>query len=87
MKKIYKVLEVELELKDGDSVIFLPEELQIDHEEFSVHAFYVKEQNKILYKKRISIENGIVSKDSFIQWNEAIRKLTQHYNSQIILKR
>jgi hypothetical protein len=86
-EKIYKVLEVELELKDGDSVIFLPEKLQIDHEEFSVHAFYVKEQNRILYKKRISIEKGIVSKDSFIEWNEAIRKLTQHYNSQIILKR
>lgn len=86
-EKIHKVLEVELELKDGDSVIFLPEKLQIDHNEFSVHAVYVKEQNRIIYKKRISIENGIISKDSFIQWNEAIRKLTEHYDSQIILKR
>ncbi|GAL84830.1 hypothetical protein MYP_2058 [Sporocytophaga myxococcoides] len=84
---IYKVLEVELELKDGDSVLFLPEQLKIEHEEFSVHAFYVKEPNRILYKKRIVIENGVISKDSFIQWNEAIRKLTQHYGSQIILKR
>lgn len=86
-EKIHKVLEVELELKDGDSVVFLPERLQIDQKEFSVHAFYVKEQNRILYKKQISIENGIISKDSFILWNEAIRKLTEHYDSQIILKR
>ncbi len=86
-EKIHKVLEVELELIDGDSVVFLPEKLQIDHKEFSVYAAYVRDQNRILYNKRISIDNGIISKDSFNQWNEAIRKLTQHYDSQIILKR
>lgn len=86
-EKIYKKINIELETPVGYTVAELPENLEIKDSNFSFKITYSQAGNKIIYNKEISIENGIVKKSNFEQWNSAIKKLTKAYESQITLKK
>jgi len=86
-EKIFKVLEVELELREVDSVIFLPEKFDVRGKDFSIYASYREEPGKIIYRREISIDKGIIQREAFTHWNDTIRKLSFYYGSPVILKR
>jgi hypothetical protein len=48
---------------------------------------YTQSDNKIIYTKELNIPDGIIRKQSFPRWNEAVKKLAQAYENQIILKK
>jgi hypothetical protein len=41
--------------------------------------------NKIVYTKILSIDNAIITRADFPDWNETIKKLKKAYGDQVIL--
>jgi hypothetical protein len=86
-EKVYKRAAIELNIPEGYTVSNLPENINISDPEFSFIINYKQEGNKIIYTKELNIPQGIVRKNSFPQWNDAIKKLNKAYEDQIILKK
>jgi hypothetical protein len=86
-EKIYKKINVELEVPQGFTVGSLPESLEIRNPEFSFVIDYKVKDNKVCLNKEIIIEKGIIKKENFSIWNEAIKKLTKAYENQVTLKK
>jgi hypothetical protein len=86
-EKIYRRSAVELNIPAGYTVSNLPENVTIADKDFAFNISYKQVGSKILYTKELSIPQGIIKKNSFPQWNEAVKKLNKAYEDQIILKK
>jgi hypothetical protein len=40
-----------------------------------------------VYTKELIIPEGVIKKQSFLRWNDAVKKLAQAYENQIVLKK
>lgn len=86
-EKIYKKINVELEIPEGYVLGQLPENLDIHESNFSFKCNYSMNGNKITYSKELSVDSGIIDKADFVKWNSAVKKLAKAYENQIILKK
>ncbi len=86
-ERIHKTTSIELTIPNGYAVSHLPEMLSVSDSEFSFIIQYKQEGDKIFYTKELSIPDGIIKKKSFAKWNAAVKKLTQAYENQIVLKK
>jgi hypothetical protein len=86
-EKIHKKTSIELIIPQGYTVSHLPEKVDVSDPEFSFAMHYTQSDNKIIYTKELNIPDGIIRKQSFPRWNEAVKKLAQAYENQIILKK
>lgn len=86
-ERIHKTTSVELTVPEGYSVSALPEAVSITDPEFSFNLSYRQDGNKIFYTKTLSIPDGIIKRKSFVRWNAAVKKLSEAYESQIVLKK
>jgi transglutaminase-like putative cysteine protease len=86
-ERIYKKTSIELAIPAGFTVSHLPEKVDINDPEFSFSMQYAQVGSKIIYTKEISIPDGIIKKKSFPRWNDAIKKLAEGYENQLILKK
>lgn len=86
-EKIYKKINIELEIPENYKVTQLPENLNVSENDFSFNISYSQTGNKIIYNKEISVEKGIIQKANFGKWNAGIKKLTSAYENQITLKK
>jgi hypothetical protein len=86
-EKIYRKSAVELNIPTGYTVSNLPDDVSISDKDFTFNISYKQVGSKILYTKELSIPQGIIQKNSFPQWNEAVKKLNKAYEDQIILKK
>lgn len=83
--KIMMHHETVLDIPASYKVEYLPAEVTAENDHFSFHISYRKVNNAIHYVKKISIEEGIIKKEDFEQWNAMIEKAHEIYNDQIIL--
>lgn len=86
-EKIYKKYTIELDVPPGYNVTTIPENLTIAEPDFTFNISYTKSGNKIIYKKEISVNTGFIPKTHFEKWNESVKKLTQSYENQVVLKK
>ncbi|HRH67296.1 MAG TPA: transglutaminase domain-containing protein [Bacteroidia bacterium] len=86
-EKIYKTLNMEIETPAGYAVSSIPENLAITEPDFTFNITYSKSGNKVIYKKEISVNTGMIEKSHFENWNNAIKKLNKAYENQIVLKK
>lgn len=86
-EKIYKKMNIDLEVPSGYTVSQLPEDLEIKEKDFSFKFHYSMNGNKISYSKELCVDKGIIEKADFAKWNNAIKKLSKAYENQIILKK
>ncbi len=86
-RKINSRIEVEIEIPAEYKLSLLPEDLSVKEEEFSFDVKYKAEGNKVFYTKEIAVNKGVISRKSFKQWNESLKKLTNAYSSPIVLKK
>ncbi len=83
--KVFIQSDFSLSIPDGYVIKYLPEPVNLKHEDFSFNLSFSKEGRKIIYNKEIIIYNALVKKDDFDTWNDYISKLTEFYNNQIII--
>jgi hypothetical protein len=77
--------ETELLLPEGFTVTGLPANVEIRNADYEFTVNYIKQKDKLIYKKSLIIKNPRLSKNKFAQWNKDIEKLNQAYNEQIVL--
>ena len=83
--KYYLVKKIELTIPAGYKVKYVPENFTKKHQDFSFSVNYVSTGKVITYTKTISIDNAILHKKDFNEWNAAIKQLKKNYNDQIVL--
>jgi transglutaminase-like putative cysteine protease len=79
------VFETEILLPEGKVISTLPEKLSIKQPGYTFSASYKNENNKVIYKNEIILNNTELKPENFFQWNKDIDQLTNFYNQQIVL--
>ncbi len=83
--KTYFEAKNTLEIPQGYKIDKLPENLQVDNEDFKVNINFKKEGNKLIYTKKFIFPNALIKKENIKKWQEFYVKLKQFYNSQLTL--
>lgn len=83
--KILWETNIELLIPAGYKVDYIPADVLRKNANFSFDISFEKKEDKIIYKKIISIPNGIVRTEDFKEWNSSIKELKKVYNDQIVL--
>ncbi len=69
----------------GYKVASLPAALTITNDYFAFKLSYAQQGNTVVYTKEISLPKGYLSRSEIRAWNEAVEKLTDFYDSYIVL--
>ena len=85
--KLFFVVETELELPPGYELAELPEGMQEEHPDFSFVIRFEKQKNKIIYRKKISVDHAIIRQKDFKLWDRCIDQLNEIYQEQIVLEK
>ena len=85
-KKNYQS-DLTLSIPDGYRVSKLPEDLEINEDNYSVSIKYSQTPKEIVYKKSFVFKNGEIKANQMVKWNEFIKKLNKVYNQQITLSK
>jgi len=76
-----------IKIPENYTVTYLPESLNYSNGDFIIEVDFENTGNEIIYNKTIKIPNGLIHQANKEEWNEAIKKLIEFYNSNIILKK
>ncbi|SEW35406.1 Transglutaminase-like enzyme, putative cysteine protease [Chitinophaga sp. YR573] len=79
------ITETDLLMPAGYKAGALPENLHIVHPKFTIDITYAVKDNKIYYRKKITILNTYLQRSDFLEWNKAIASLSKKYLEQITL--
>jgi hypothetical protein len=85
--KSYIHQHTELILPEDVRVISLPEAVYIDRGSYRFDIFYQIKDNKVVYKKELILNDIVLPKSQFVQWNTDIRQLKKAYLEQIVLSK
>ena len=85
-KKNYQS-DLTLSIPDGYKVSKLPEDLEINEDNYSVSIKYSQTPKEITYKKSFIFKNGEIKANQMVKWNDFIKKLNKVYNQQITLSK
>ncbi len=80
------VQHIKLELPPDKSVEGMPKDRSFSNEDFSFEIKYEKQNNSIIYNKKITINHVLLKKLSFKDWNDMVDNLTNAYTEAIIIK-
>ncbi len=76
---------VRFTLPEGLNPEYIPEPIMIQNDWMDIEVRYHLKDATLIYQKDIKIMDTILDKDQFGDWNDAIRKLTNFYDDQVIL--
>ncbi|SFD64729.1 Transglutaminase-like superfamily protein [Chitinophaga sp. CF118] len=79
------ITETDLIMPAGYKAATLPENLHIVNPKFTFDVTYAVKDNKICYRKKLTIINTYLQKSDFLEWNKAIASLSKKYLEQITL--
>ena len=85
-KKNYQS-DISLAIPAGYKVTKLPDNLEINEDNFTVSIKYVQTPKEIIYKKSFVFKNAEIKADQMSKWNDFIKKLNKVYNQQITLSK
>jgi hypothetical protein len=85
--KYYLVKKTEFEIPSGYRVTHMPDDMMQTYPDFSFKITFRQEKGKIFYRKEISVDNAIVNKSDFRDWNNTIKELKNIYDDQIELSK
>ena len=84
-EKIFREYTSELTVPEGFKVTYIPEPLDISKNDYKMKVNYTKVGNKIILKKTVSIDNGIIKKSDFDNWKIDLKQLKKESSEQVIL--
>jgi len=79
------ITETDLLIPAGYKASSLPENLHIVNPKFTFDITYTVKDNKICYRKKLTIINTYLQRSDFLEWNKAIASLSKKYLEQITL--
>ncbi|HYG15091.1 MAG TPA: transglutaminase domain-containing protein [Bacteroidia bacterium] len=85
--KQHLVNKINFTVPQGMSVVRLPQEVTIINEYFVFKLNFSQQGNTITYNKEIVFPKGYLHRSQLKAWNDAITKVTNFYDSYIILKK
>jgi len=77
---------IELEIPEGWSVDYLPENLSIESPFITYESNYKIKQGKIILYQKTELHQLNMSKAHFSEWNTNVSKIVKHQNEIVILK-
>ncbi|WP_207495066.1 transglutaminase-like domain-containing protein [Aridibaculum aurantiacum] len=77
--------ETEIDIPASYKLQQLPAALSIDRKMYTFKTNFIKEGNKLVYKKEIIVKDVTLPKNMFTQWNNDIKELKKAYLEQVIL--
>jgi transglutaminase-like putative cysteine protease len=79
--------EVSFDIPEGSVVSYIPENAEFKGEDFGFKISYEEKENKIVLKKKISVDTILIEKSQFKEWNAMIRGLKKAYKEVIVIKK
>ncbi len=76
-----------LEIPEGYVAEFIPEDLIIDDDKFSVKINYRQIENQIIYTQTLRFNYLELNKEEQIKFNKSIKQLSKAYRESIVLKK
>ena len=76
-----------LEIPEGYVLDFIPEDLIIDNEQFSVKITYLQKGNTITYTQVLRFNYLELDKEEQIQFNKTIKQISKAYRESVVLKK
>jgi transglutaminase-like putative cysteine protease len=86
-EKIMRVSKVLLTIPSGYKVSYLPKNFIAKHDAFTFTITYKKVNGGVQYEKQIGINKGVIRKEDFQAWNEALEGLQNAYSEKLVLKK
>ena len=75
-----------LEIPEGWSIDYIPEDLQIDNEFIQYESKYEQKDNKLILHQKTTVSFINMTKEHFELWNESITKIKKNQNEVVIIK-
>lgn len=85
--RYHYVQDIVLNIPQGYKVTYLPEKLEIENPLYVFSIEYDYQEDKIVYKKRLTFSDNLLLKSHFKNWNKDISELKKAYMEQIVLKK
>ena len=76
-----------LTIPEGYTVDYLPESVNFENDQFSIHFNYLQKENTVTLKQSFNINTTLVTKAYFSDWNTMIKQLNDAYQETIVLKK
>ncbi|MDQ3392924.1 MAG: transglutaminase domain-containing protein [Bacteroidota bacterium] len=84
-EKILRTSKVSLSVPTGYKISHLPANYEVLHEAFSFKVSFAQKNGMVHYNNEISVTKGIIGKEDFKAWNDAIQGLKKAYNDKLVL--
>ena len=85
--KKHTIREEYLLIPEDFKVVSVPNELNIENDNYKIISIYSIENDRIKYRKEITIKDVWLKKEHFAQWNADLAVLKRNYSEQIILQK
>lgn len=85
--KIYVSSKTEFTVPAGYKVEYMPDPVEKKYPDFTFSLKYELNKNKIVYTKKITIDNAIIRKKNFNDWNLCVKELRKFYKDPIQLSK
>lgn len=82
---ITNLLEVEMVVPVGQSVVTIPEEVSLNNALLKVNIKYIVEKSSVKLKSEIETKTLLLEKKDFELWNQSLKVLNEAYSKNIVL--
>lgn len=79
------IRQTELIIPQGYTLTHTPENMMIDRGKYVFKITYTPQDNILIYRCELIINDPLIEKSSFEQWNTDVNELTKNYMEQIVL--
>jgi len=76
-----------IDIPSGWKSTYIPESIKIDTDKYSFDLSYTKNDQQIIYNKRITIKKQLLRTKDFEQWNKTIHSIKEFYEDQLIFSK
>lgn len=76
--------QTEFTVPHGYKIDYVPAGMEKKHPDFSFNISCKQDGKKIIYDKKLTIDNAIIHKKDFQAWNGYVKELRKFYNDQIV---
>lgn len=87
-RRVNDITEVEFKIPEGYEVTFVPEDISVSNQYFTVYVKYVVQaDNTLSLVSEIRIPEGYIPLEFHDEWYSAIRQLQKNYEEKVIIKK
>ncbi len=76
-----------LEIPDGYSVSYKPDDLLVDNAYYRVEIKYTTAQRQLIATQRITSKSLFIDPADFVKWNKDLPAIQSHYKEQVVLEK